>query len=410
MSVVRSFVLKGWPNTPTDLKPEDIKPYLNRKMELSIHDGCLMWGNRVVVPPPGRPKLMEQLHECHPGISRMKNLARSFVWWPGIDENIEETVKTCAPCQRARHLPPTAPLQPWEWPARPWARLHLDYAEPLLGQMFLILVDAHSKWMEVKVVKTATSSITIEHLRNIFATHGLPEMLVTDNATYFTSQEFQDFVKLNGIRHVTSAPYHPASNGLAERSVQTVKEFLKKPSSDSLQTRLSRFLLQYRITPHSTTGSTPAELLLGRRPCTQLDLVLPSMTSKVLKKQQAQKESHDKRSKDRQFAIGDWVYARKFPSNDDWVCETIIKANGPLSFVVELESGQTVCPYVDHLRHQTAIPRQETVTDWTDFPDVTLPSGAESNIKSSQPQQPTLRRSSRISVPPQRYSPGDFRS
>ena len=181
------------------------------------------------------------------------------MWWPGIDQNIEETVKTCAPCQWAWDLPPTAPLQPWEWPARPWAHLPLDYAGPLLGQMFLILVDAHSKWMEVKVVKTATSSITIKHLRNIFATHGLPEMLVTDNASYFTSQEFQDFVKLNGIRHVTSAPYHPASNGLAERSVQTVKEFLKKPSSDSLQRRLSRFLLQYWITPHGTTGTTPAE-------------------------------------------------------------------------------------------------------------------------------------------------------
>ena len=199
MSAVRSFVLKGWPNKTVDMKPEDIKPYQNRKSELSLHAGCLMWGNRVVVPPPGRSKLMEQLHDCHPGMSQMKNLARSFVWWPGIDQDIEDTVKMCIPCQRARHLPPPAPLQPWEWPAHPWARLHLDYAGPLLGHMFLILVDAHSKWMEVKAVKTATSTTTIEHLRNIFATHGLPEMLVTDNASYFTSQEFQDFTKLNGI-------------------------------------------------------------------------------------------------------------------------------------------------------------------------------------------------------------------
>ena len=79
------------------------------------------------------------------------------------------------------------------------------------------------------------------------------------------------------------------------------------------------------------------------------------------------------------------MYERKFPSNDDWICGTIIKAKGPLSFVVEFESGQTVCRHVDHLRHRTAIPRQETVTDWTDFPDVTLPSGAESNMESSQP-------------------------
>ena len=410
MSAVRSFVLKGWPDKMTDPKPEEIKPYVNRKPELSIHDGCLMWGNRVVVPPPGRTKLLEQLHDCHPGMSRMKNLARSYVWWPSIDQNIEDTVKTCVPCQRARHLPPPAPLQPWEWPGRPWARLHLDYAGPLLGHMFLILVDAHSKWMEVKAVKTATSTITIEHLRNMFATHGLPEMLVTDNASYFTSQEFQDFAKLNGIRHVTSAPYHPASNGLAERAVQTVKEFLKKPSSDSLQIKLSRFLLQYQITPHSTTGTTPAELLLGRRPRTQLDLALPDISTKVHKRQQVQKENHDRRSKNRQFTIDDLVYVRKFPSNDDWISGNILKANGPLSFMVELESGQTVSRHIDHIRHRIAISRPEKISDWTDLPDIALTPQAESNTEPSRPQLPVLRRSARISVPPQRYSPGDFHS
>ena len=105
--------------------------------------------------------------------------------------------------------------------------------------MFLILVDAHSKWMEVKPTNAATS--TISHLRSIFATHGLPEMLVTDNASIFTSEEFKLFAKQNVIRHVTSAPYHPVSNGLVEGVVQTFKEFIKKTSGDSLNTRVSRF-------------------------------------------------------------------------------------------------------------------------------------------------------------------------
>ena len=98
----------------------------------------------------------------------MKNLMRNLVWWPGIDQDIENTVKTCAPCKQAHH---PAPLQPWKWLASPWAQLNLDYAGLLFGYMFLILVDAHSK---VKLVKTATSAITTEHLRNIFATHGSP--------------------------------------------------------------------------------------------------------------------------------------------------------------------------------------------------------------------------------------------
>ena len=340
----------------------------------------------------------------------MKNLARSYVWWPGIDQAIEDAVKTCAPCQQTRHLPSSAPLQPWEWPSRPWARVHLDYAGPLLGHMFLILVDAHSKWMEVKIMKTATSTTTIEHLQNIFATHGLPEMLVTDNAAYFTSQEFQDFTKLNGIRHVTSAPYHPASNGLAERAVQTVKEFLKKPAEDSLQTRLSCFLLQYRITPHTTTDTSLAELLLGRRPRTQLDLAVPDLNNKVYRKQQHQKDHHDKCRKERHFQVGDAVYARKFPSNDAWIPGTIIKARGPLSYMIELETGQIVRRYVDHLQSRTKDSTLSPTSDWTDLPDISLDSHDDSNQEVTQPEQLSLRRSTRVSVPPQRYSPEDFQS
>ena len=136
-------------------------------------------------------------------------------------------------------------------------------AGPLFGHMFLVLVDAHSKWMEVKMVKNATSSTTITALRSIFAAHGIPELLVSDNGSVFTSAEFKNFIQHNGIRHATSVPYHPATNGLAERAVQTFKSFLKKTPDGTLEDRLSKFLLNHRLIPHSTTGITPAELLLG---------------------------------------------------------------------------------------------------------------------------------------------------
>ena len=210
----------------------------------------------------------------------MKSLARSFVWWPGLDKSLEQKVQTCDACQRSRNLPAVAPIQPWEWPERPWSRLHVDYAGPLLGHMFLVVVDAHSKWMEVKMSKNATSSTTITALRSIFATHGIPELLVSDNSSVFTSVEFKIFTKNNGIRHTTSAPYHPATNGLAERAVQTFKSFLKKTPDGALEDRLSKFLLNYRLTPHSTTGITPAELLLGRRPRSVLDLVRPDLSKR----------------------------------------------------------------------------------------------------------------------------------
>jgi len=188
--------------------------------ELSVQNGCVLRGNRVIIPKQGQQQVMEVLHESHPGNNRMKGLARSCVWWPGIDKMIEDKVASCDTCQKYRHSPPPAPLHPWEFPRGPWERLHADFAGPFMGKMFLLMIDAFSKRLEVKPLTTANSINTIEHLHSIFSTHGLPKMLVTDNGSQFTSAEFETFMQSNGIRHVKSAPYHPASNGLAERAVQ----------------------------------------------------------------------------------------------------------------------------------------------------------------------------------------------
>ena len=129
--------------------------------------------------------------------------------------------------------------------------------------MFLIVIDAYSKWMEVVPVKSATSQATIDKLRSIFVTHGLPEMLVSDNGTAFASAEFQEFTSRNAIRHIFVSPYHPSSNGLAERAVQSFKSAWRKSSEGSTDTRIAKFLFHQRLTPHTSTGNSPAELLMG---------------------------------------------------------------------------------------------------------------------------------------------------
>ncbi|XP_043927692.1 uncharacterized protein K02A2.6-like, partial [Protopterus annectens] len=214
---VFQWVQQGWPIQKTD---PGFRPYEVRKTELSVQAGCVLWGARVIIPPPGRRALLQQLHQGHVGITRMKALARSYFWWPKLDHDIEVAVKECNTCQEHRNLPVGAPLHPWEWPSRPWQRLHIDYAGPFLGAMFLIIMDAHSKWMDAYPVKTPTSTTTIECLRKSFSNQGLPETIVSDNASCFTSEEFKGFLEKNGIVHVTSAPYHAASNGCAERAVQ----------------------------------------------------------------------------------------------------------------------------------------------------------------------------------------------
>ena len=109
--------------------------------------------------------------------------------------------------------------------------------------MLLVVVDSHSKWLDAIPVANSNSSNTIRELRKLFTTHGIPEVIVSDNGTAFTSVDFSDFMAKNGVKHLKTAPYHPATNGLAERAVQTFKTAMKKSgSSDKIDTRLARFL------------------------------------------------------------------------------------------------------------------------------------------------------------------------
>lgn len=149
-----------------------------------------------------------------------------------MDAEVEALVKVCVACQETRSSPPVAPLHPWEVPDKPWRRIHIEYAGPWMGRMFLILVDAYSKWIEAHAMSSLTFAVTIECLRKSFSQHGIPEIIVSDNGTCFTNEQFQEFAEKNGIRHNTTAPYNLSSNGLAERAIQTFKSLMKKMAGD----------------------------------------------------------------------------------------------------------------------------------------------------------------------------------
>ena len=157
------------------------------------------------------------------------------------------------------------------------------------------------------MITTTTSAVTIELMRKSFASLGLPEVIVSDNATTFTSSEFAEFLKSNGVRHVRTPPYHPASNGLAERSVQTFKAGMKKLQEGSLETKISRFLFNYRLTPHSSTGVSPAELMFGRKLRSLLDCLQPHLQTKADTCRDNQTRGHDSHAKLRNFSVGDFL-------------------------------------------------------------------------------------------------------
>ena len=263
LSKVKYFVLNGWPDEAISA---EFQPYYRKRNELTVECGCVLWGIRVVVPESVQQYVLQELHGAHPGMVRMKSLARSHVYWPRLDQQLEDLAGSCEECRQYQMLPPRVPVNPWRWPTEPWQRIHVDFAGPFLGSMFLLVVDSHSKWPEVISMKITTAENTITVMRKLFSRYGLPHTVVSDNGPQFIAQEFEEFLKQNNVEHIKSAVKHPASNGEVERFVQTFKQSMKKSKNDSgnLHQKLDRFLMSYRVTPHSVTKESPSKLFLKR--------------------------------------------------------------------------------------------------------------------------------------------------
>lgn len=383
LSRVLEFTKNGWPTGVEDLR---LKPYFNRRYELSVEQDCVLWGLRVIIPEKYQSDVLGELHIAHPGIVRMKEIARSYVWWPGMDLSIEQTVRNCQSCQQVRNPPMLAPLTPWMWPGEPWQRIHVDFAEKDKNH-YLVVVDAYSKWPEIFSMKSTTTEATINVLRTLFSRYGIVSQLVSDNGPQFRSEEFAYFLRMNGVKHVKVSPYHPASNGAAERMVQSFKRGLSVSKNDTqgLQTRLDRFLLSYRSTTHATTGCTPAKLFMGRELRTRLSLIRPDLKTKVMNKQSDQKHYHDKSTKYREFYTGDQVLVKDVRENETWWPGTIVERSGPKSYVVMLNDGRVWKRHVDLLRKMDiqgftdqlrdtretkSVDHSETVTHTIPQPDV----------------------------------------
>ncbi|XP_023204972.1 uncharacterized protein K02A2.6-like [Xiphophorus maculatus] len=380
LSKVYQYVMEGWP-TVTD---ESLKAYHNKRNELSTERGCVLWGTRVIIPSKMRMAVLNEIHSGHQGIVKSKALARKYVWWPNLDYDLEQVCKTCETCQLEQKMPQHVPLHPWEFPGESWKRLHIDFAGPFLESMFMIVVDSYSKWLEVFRMPHITSQATITRLKRLFASYGLPEQIVTDNATTFTSAEFQTFVTQNGILH-TSAPGHPSTNGLAERYVQTFKVGMKKLASvsGSIEDKLSLFLLQYRVTPNCTTGQSPAELFLHRHIRTRLDFIKPNIKETVRRKQYRQKAQHDFTAVDRSFSVDDAVYLRNTGGGvHKWTPGQVVRQTGPVSYEVKERYSNTV-----HRRHGDQLRAQAVVEP--DIKDIETPTQEQNDVNIT-PEQSAL--------------------
>ena len=405
----------GWPETVET----DLKPFFHRRNELSVQQGCILWGPRVVIPPQGRKDMLKELHQEHLGSTKMKQLARSYVWWPGLDRDLEELSVSCSICLSTRASPKKAPLHPWDWPEKPWIRVHVDYAGPVMNTYFLVIIDAHSKWIEVLPTRDTSSTATINLIRNVFAHFGLPMTLVSDNGPNFTSREFNQFLEKNGIKHVTSAPYQPSTNGQAENAVKGLKNFLKHCADGDWKVKLDKYLFQYRVTPHSTTNVSPAELMFGRKLRTVFDLVHPGKTLKqiVLSKQQSQKSNFDSKvARNLELSPETSVMIKNYSSatKERWIPARVVEQTGPVSYKCELTGGRVVRRHQDQILRRTVpmegnLPMESTLHEpgdsLTSVP--TVPEELETFRDRSEAEMPArgttpVRRSTRVIKPPDR--------
>jgi RNase H-like domain found in reverse transcriptase/Integrase core domain/Integrase zinc binding domain len=307
--------------------------------KFSLHDGCLFYGIRVVIPKSLRPAVLAELHEAHLGMTKMKALARSYCFWNGIDADIEATVKKCRSCCLVQNEAAKVPVHSWEYPSFPFQRIHIDYAGPFMGTNFLVIVDAYSKWPEIIPTKSTDSAATIRILRNVFARFGIPVTMVSDNGPQFRSDWMARFTKRNGIRHKFTAPYHPASNGQAERYVQILKKGLRCMSDEpgDLYTKLDRLLIQYRKAPNITTNQSPSELMFGRQIRTRLDL---------LKRQLAVEKNEEagQHEATREFEVGEKVQVRSYRDpRVKWVFGTVFARLGLTQYEIAVEGVHRKC-------------------------------------------------------------------
>lgn len=343
IGTVMEYLKHGW---PADV-PESLKPYRRRADQLTIEASCLIWKHRTVIPIVYRRMLLQELHSMHLGMSRMKAVARSFFWWPGLDDDIEKLANSCTQCLESAKAPPKDTAHHWIYPTVVFERIHIDYAE-FAGHQYLLLVDAYSKWVEVYPLgKDASALRTIDCLLTFISTFGIPHCIVSDNGPQFTSAVFADFCKEHGITHKCTPPYHPSSNGQVERLVQEFKKSMRARASNvSERKQVKRFLFMYRNTPHSTTQVTPASLIFKHLPTTKFSLLKPSFAASQRALQ------NDTAIPKREFKPDDSVLVlnTRNGSAHKWSKGIIMQRLGPVSYAVRL-GEHTRHVHIDHLQH-----------------------------------------------------------
>ena len=204
MTSLQRTISEGWPDDKKDLSPE-LRPYYDFRDEMSLEEGVIVRGERIVVPSSLRYDMKQKIHSGHMGINSCLRRARAYLYWPGMSSDIKTYVENCSTCQENSIKQPTQPLLVHKVPDRPWQKLGIDIFT-IKGRNYLITADYYSQFFEVDYLQTMTTSTVIHKLKAHFARYGLPDLIYSDNGPQLVSKEFNDFCKSYGIKRETSSP------------------------------------------------------------------------------------------------------------------------------------------------------------------------------------------------------------
>ncbi|XP_033991872.1 uncharacterized protein K02A2.6-like [Trematomus bernacchii] len=364
LQAVIKLIRAGWPEYSSNV-PLNIRDYTKVKNELSEADGLVIRGNRIVVPGSLRADILQKIHEGHQGLSKCRERANASVWWPGLSVDIKNIVNICKSCQEQKRAQQKEPLISTPLPDRPWKRIALDLCEHNKHN-YLVISDYYSRYLEILQLPSTTSALVIQRLKTTFARFGIPEEVVSDNGPQFSSAEFRELAQRLDFRHITSSPHHPQGNGHAERAVQTAKRILRQ--EDPLIA-----LMCYRSTPCTTTGVSPAELLMGRKIRTTLPTLEKNLRTKWPNRQIVKQKDTSEKAKQAFYynrrhgarhlpalQPGDTVYT-KLDNEKSWKTPAIVSKEcvTPRSYLINTQGGAVLRRNRLHLRAEpTSRPAQ----------------------------------------------------
>ena len=337
----------GWPDNPK-LVPKLIRNYWTMRDFLSIEDGVVFYGTRLVVPESMRNEYLERIHASHLGQTKCLLRAKESVYWPDMTSQIVQLVKDCTVCLQHARSNVKEPMMSHEIPSQPWEVLHSDYFELKKGQKYMLVVDQFSKMPFVRAAKDETSKEAIKFCKDLFSVHGIPKTFYSDNGPQYSATDFRNFALEWDFAHITSSPRYPQSNGFIERMVGVVKPILMKAIESGTDPQLA--LLCLRATPIDNDICSPAELLYNRKILSnlpvksQLSNVWSNARDKFLCKNEKSVKHYDQHSGPELSSLlpGMKVLVQK-DDKSGWVPGTVKqKCDEPRSYTVQTPNGRVV--------------------------------------------------------------------